>query len=318
MVKEKIISIVVPVYNEEKCLARFYNELKDESIKSGLAYEIIFVDDGSKDSSRLIMADLCKKDKSVKAVIFSRNYGQTAAITAGIECARGDYIITMDADMQNDPRDISALINKAEEGYDLVSGWRKNRKDVFLSRLLPSLIANRLISVITGLKLHDYGCTIKIYKADFLKNVNLYGEMHRFIPIYIYRNGGRVAEIEVNHRKREYGKSKYGINRAFKVVLDLITVNFLLGPSSTSPLYFFGYWGVLLIILGGICGFVTLYEKIFLGIWVHRNPLLLVAIFFILIGAQAIFLGLLAEMNMRIYYEANKKSIYVVRERINA
>lgn len=317
MGKEKVISVVVPVYNEEKCLARFYGELKDELTKLGLAYEVIFVDDGSGDNSRLIIADLCKRDNFVKALIFSRNYGQTAAIAAGIECSRGDFIITMDADLQNDPRDIRALVDKAQEGYDLVSGWRRNRRDAFFQRILPSLIANKLISSVTGLRLNDYGCTIKIYKADFLKNINLYGEMHRFIPIYVYRNGGKVAEIVVNHRKREYGRSKYGIGRVVKVTLDLITVNFLLGPSSTSPLYFFGHWGILLIGMGAISGFITFYGKVFLGIWVHRNPLLLLSIFFTLIGIQAIFLGLLAEMNMRIYYEASKKSIYVVRERFN-
>lgn len=314
---KKSISVVLPVFNEGENINSLYKELS--AVLSGKfnSYEIIFVDDGSTDNSASVIKEIVNKDKAVKIIILRKNYGQTAAIVAGIEHAAGEFIVTMDADLQNDPKDITHLIDKMEEGYDLVSGWRKRRKDRFFVRYIPSIFANLLISLVTGLKLHDYGCTLKIYKRDFLKDITLYGEMHRFIPVYVYFMGGEVTEIVVKHRRREYGKSKYGMERIFKVLLDLVTVKFLLGNYSTSPLYFFGRWGFLLIGSGVFCGVITLVQKFAFGYWVHKNPLILLAIFLFILGTQAIFLGLLAELGMRIYYETTKKTIYTVKEKLN-
>lgn len=313
----EMISVVIPVYNEEKNIPALYGELRETLSAMGNPCEIIFVDDGSIDKSRELIKGLARADNRVKAVFFRRNFGQTSAIAAGIDHAQGKYVMTMDADLQNDPRDAALLIKKMDEGYDLVNGWRRKRKEPFLSRRLPSLIANRIISALTGLKLHDYGCTLKMYRRDVLKNVSLYGEMHRFIPVYVYWMGGKIMEIEVNHRERKWGKSKYGINRTLKVIFDLITVKFLLGNSSTSPLYFFGGWGVLLIAAGTVCGFITLAQKVILGLWVHRNPLLLLSVFSFILGTQIIFMGLLAELSVRIYYETTRRTIYVVEEKVN-
>lgn len=312
-----MISIVIPVYNEENNILPLYDEIKRSVSGLSNTCEILFVDDGSIDKSVERIKEVSSKDPSVRGIVFSRNYGQTAAISAGIEAAKGEYIVTMDADLQNDPADIGMLVRKVDEGYDLVSGWRRKRKEPFFSRRLPSITANRIISAVTGLRLHDYGCTLKIYKRELIKNINLYGEMHRFIPLYIQAMGGEIGEVEVNHRERASGRSKYGINRTFKVVLDLITVKFLMGASSTSPLYFFGRWGFLLIFSGVLCGVVALIQKIAWGFWVHRNPLLILGVFSFMLGAQAILMGLLAELSIRIYYESTKKTTYFVRERIN-
>ncbi len=312
-----LISIVIPVYNEEGNLPHLYNELKGVLSKSKDPYEIIFVDDGSTDKSEAMIRQTAKSDSNVKGIIFRRNYGQTSAIAAGIDYSKGSYIMTMDADLQNDPQDIISLMQKIRDGYDLVSGWRRKRKEPFIKRRLPSLIANYIISASTGLKLHDYGCTLKAYRKDFLKNINLYGEMHRFMPLYVYWQGGKIAEVEVHHRERKWGNSKYGMNRMLKVIFDLITVKFLLGNYSTSPLYFFGGWGILLMVLGTLCGMFTLFQKFMWGFWVHRNPLLLLAVFLFILGTQIIFIGLLAELNIRIYYETTKKSVYTVKEEIN-
>ncbi len=312
-----LISAVIPVFNEKENLPVLYNELEEAFNGLKVACEIIFVDDGSVDGSREVIRELAAKNKDVRAVIFKRNYGQTAAIAAGIDRARGEYIMMMDADLQNDPRDLGLLIKKMGEGYDLVSGWRRRRKEPFVSRRLPSMMANYLISLSTGLKLHDYGCTLKLYKKEFLKNINLYGEMHRFIPLYIYWMGGKIAEVEVSHRQRRWGRSKYGMGRTLKVLLDLMTVKFLLGNYSTSPLYFFGSWGVLLIAASILGTTATLVEKLMWGVWVHKNPLLLISVFLFILGTQIIFMGLLAELSVRIYYESTKKSIYTVHETIN-
>jgi len=313
----KTISVVIPVYNEQENIAPLYQELVEILRKNAGVYEIIFIDDGSADGTVRTLQDICARDKRVKAIGLKRNYGQTAAIMAGIDASQYDYILTMDGDMQNDPAAIPQLLDRIDEGYDLVSGWRRRRKDPFLSKRLPSLIANRIISVMTGVKLHDYGCTLKVYKKDFLKNVNLYGEMHRFIPVYVYFMGGKITEMEVNHRKRVRGRSKYGLGRIVKVILDLVTVRFLLGNYSTSPLYFFGGLGFFLMSSGVVFGGITLIQKVFIGALVHRNPLILLSIFLFIVGTQFIFMGLLAELNMRIYYESTRKSIYAVRERIN-
>jgi glycosyltransferase involved in cell wall biosynthesis len=314
---DKSISVVIPVFNENENVAPLYQELSGVLSKTASVYEIIFIDDGSIDGTVAALKNICAKDKNVKVIALKRNYGQTAAIMAGIDASKYDYILTMDGDMQNDPAEIPRLLDKIDEGYDLVSGWRKSRKDPFLSKRLPSLIANKVISAMTGVRLHDYGCTLKVYRKDFLKNVNLYGEMHRFIPVYIYFMGGKITEIPVNHRKREKGRSKYGIGRTTKVILDLLTVRFLLGNYSTSPLYFFGGLGFFLMSSGVLCAFITLLQKFFIGALVHRNPLILLAIFLFIVGTQFIFMGLLAELNMRIYYESTKKSIYAVGDRIN-
>lgn len=312
-----LISVVVPVYNEEKNLNALYEEIR-ESLSSGdNPYEILFIDDGSIDDSCRIIKELADADDKVRAIVFKRNYGQTAAIAAGIDASKGEYIVTMDADLQNDPADIKLMARKIDDGFDLVSGWRRRRREPFLSRRLPSLIANRIISMLTGLRLHDYGCTLKIYKKEFIKNINLYGEMHRFIPLYVSWMGGKITEVEVNHRQRTWGKSKYGINRTLKVILDLITVKFLLGNYSTSPIYFFGGWGIFLMCVGVLCGATTLIQKFAWGLWVHRNPLLLFAVFLFILGTQIILMGLLAELSVRIYYETTRKLIYQIREKIN-
>lgn len=314
---DKFISIVIPVFNEKENLNGLYGELSNTMRHVGMPYELIFVDDGSIDGSAAIIKGFAEKDKFVRAVIFKRNYGQTAAIVAGIDASSGGYVVAIDADMQNDPADIGQLIRKMDEGYDLVSGWRRRRKDTFITRRLPSILANFIISKVTGVKLHDYGCTLKAYKKDFFKNINLYGEMHRFIPVYVYWMGGRIAELEVNHRPRKAGRSKYGINRTLKVLLDLMTVKFLLGHYSTSPLYFFGKWGFFMILAGFACAIETLVEKFVFGSWVHNNPMILLSIFFLIVGTQIVLMGLLAELSMRIYYETTKKAIYTVEEKVN-
>jgi len=311
------ISIVIPICNEEENIGALYSELTKCLSGLALSYEIIIVDDGSKDASSHKLKELAAKDNKVKIITLRRNFGQTAAIVCGFDHAKGDFVITMDGDLQNDPQDIPALLKKIQEGYDLVGGWRKDRKDSFLRRKLPSFLANWLIVKFTGVKLHDYGCTLKVYRREFLKDIYLYGEMHRFIPVYFSVVGGRITELKVNHRPRTRGSSKYGIERTMKVFFDLLTVKLLCGSSSTSPLYFFGRWGIGLIVSGILCATVALAQKILYGFWVHKNPLLLLAVFFILMGSQAIFMGLLAEINIRIYYESTKKSIYSIAEIIN-
>lgn len=314
---KNMISVVIPVFNEEASIPMLYEEMLGAFASLKNPYEMIFVDDGSMDKSAVIIKDLAAKDPRVKAVIFTRNYGQTSAISAGIDNASGEYIMTIDADLQNDPADVKLLLQKMGEGYDLVSGWRKNRKEPLFNRRLPSWIANHIISSLTGLKLHDYGCTLKLYKRDLLKNINLYGEMHRFIPLYVYSVGGRIAEVPVNHRPRKWGRSKYNMNRTLKVILDLVTVKFLLGNYSTSPIYFFGGFGLALIAAGILGSVVTLAQKLIWGYWVHRNPLLILSVFSCILGTQVILMGLLAELSVRIYYETTKKSIYQVSEKIN-
>jgi len=311
------VSIVVPVYNEEESLDLLCAGLSRSLKALGRDYEIIMVDDGSRDGSNVKLKAIAAADPLVKVITLRRNYGQTAAIVAGFDHAQGEYIVTLDADLQNDPKDIPPMLKKAEEGFDLISGWRRQRKDLLISRRLPSFMANWIIVKMTGVKLHDYGCTLKVYRKEFLRDINLYGEMHRYIPVYIAWMGGRISEMEVAHHPRKYGISKYGIERTMKVIFDLLTVKLLLGSYFTSPLYFFGRWGVWLIMSGALCGAITIVQKIFYGAWVHRNPLLLLAVFFILIGAQAIFMGLLAEINIRIYYESTKRSIYSIVQKIN-
>ncbi len=307
--------MVIPVYNEEENLLPLYEELKEVLKDLPLEHEIIMVDDGSKDRSWEIIKELSSRDPAIKGIRFRRNFGQTPAMVAGFDEATGDVVVTMDADRQNDPKDIPRLLKKMEEGYDIVSGWRKDRKDPFLTRRLPSIIANKLISWVTGLHLHDYGCTLKAYKADVVKNIDLYGQMHRFIPAVASMYGVDVAEIVVNHRPRMAGKSKYGLSRTFKVILDLISLKFLLSYS-TRPLHIFGGLGLLSFTLGMISGLYLTYIK-----YVHKKPignrpLLSLTVLLILAGVQLIVLGLLGELLTRAYHESSGKKIYSVKEKI--
>lgn len=283
---------------------------------AGLDYEAIFVDDGSVDHSFQKLSETAAADPRIKVIRFRRNFGQTAAMAAGFTAAAGDIVIPMDGDLQNDPLDIPRLVAKIHEGYDVVSGWRKDRKDTFINRKLPSMLANGLISRMTGVHLHDYGCTLKAYRREVLEGINLYGEMHRFVPALASQVGAKVSEIPVNHHPRLYGTSKYGISRTVRVVLDLMTVKFLLGYS-TKPIQLFGKWGIYTLGVGGITGFLTLYMKFFEHINMNRNPLLILTAFLLFMGVQFIVLGLLGELNARTYYEAQGKPIYVVKEKLN-
>src|SRR4030042_6708295 len=262
---EETVSVLIPIYNEEGNLSLLYDKLDLALKKTERAYEIIFVDDGSSDGSLEILLDIREKNSNVKIISFSRNFGQTAALSAGIDCSKGDIIIPMDGDLQTDPEDILPLLQKIEEGYDVVSGWRKDRKDPFLNRRLPSMIANKIISWIGGVHLHDFGCTLKAYRRDILKNIRLYGELHRFIPIYAQWIGARVTEIPVHHHSRKFGTSKYGISRVIKVILDLMVVKFLLSYSQ-KPIYVFGGLGLMLILGAILSGGYAIYLKTFKGV----------------------------------------------------
>jgi glycosyltransferase involved in cell wall biosynthesis len=309
------LSILIPVFNEEGNLSLLYEKLVTALKKFEGLYEVIFVDDGSSDGTLEILLDLRERNPNVKIISFTRNFGQTAALSAGIDFSKGDILIPMDADLQNDPEDILSLLQKIEEGYDVVSGWRKDRKDPFLKRRLPSLIANKLISWMGGVHLHDYGCTMKAYRRDILKNIRLYGEMHRFIPIYAQWIGARVSEIPVRHFQRGSGASKYGMSRVFKVILDLMVVKFLLSYSQ-KPIYVFGGMG-LLMILGGFCsgGYAT-YLKLFQGVSFILTPLPLLCVLLLVLGFLSILMGFLAEILTRTYYESQGKPTYQIRETI--
>lgn len=311
------ISILLPVYNEEENLPRLYDQLDAVASRERLDVEMIFVDDGSTDRSWEELEKLAAKDDRVRCVRFRRNFGQTAGLAAAIDHATGDVMIPMDADLQNDPEDIPRLMAKLEEGYDVVSGWRKDRKDKMVSRRLPSMIANRLISRWSGVELHDYGCSLKAYRADVLKDVKLYGEMHRFVPIYASWYGARVTEMVVNHRARQFGVSKYGINRTFKVVLDMLTVKFL-GDYSTKPIYLFGGLGASLFVAALLIVAGVVVEKLFLDVLVHKMSLLLLSSFLATVAIVLVMMGLLAEIIVRTYHESQNKPIYLVRDRLNS
>ncbi|KAA0889013.1 glycosyltransferase family 2 protein [Oryzomonas rubra] len=310
------LSIVVPIYNEEENVAALYESIRDALARTSLEYETIFVDDGSSDSSFTLLKEIAAQDQRVKLLRFRRNFGQTAAMSAGFDAAKGDVIIPMDGDLQNDPADIPRLLAKLHEGYDVVSGWRKDRKDTFITRKIPSLLANALISRLTGVHLHDYGCTLKAYRREVLDGINLYGEMHRFVPALASQVGAKVAELPVNHRPRLYGTSKYGISRTLRVVLDLMTVKFLMAYS-TKPIQLFGKWGIYTLLAGCLSGGTTLYMKIFDNMSMNRNPLLILTAFLLFMGVQFIVLGLLGELNARTYFESQGKPIYVIRDRVN-
>lgn len=310
------VSIVVPIYNEEENIPALHEKVSQALTTSGLEYELILVDDGSSDRSFLLLQDLALKDRRVKVIRFRRNFGQTAAMAAGFDAARGRVVVPMDGDLQNDPIDIVRLLAKIDEGYDVVSGWRKDRQDTFINRKLPSIIANGLISRLTGVHLHDYGCTLKAYRKEVLEGINLYGEMHRFVPALASQVGAKVTEIPVQHHPRLFGQSKYGISRTMRVILDLMTVKFLL-YYSTKPIQLFGKWGVYTLLAGLLSGSATIYMKLFEHMSMNRNPLLILTAFLLFMGIQFIVLGLLGELNARTYYEAQGKPIYVVRERLN-
>lgn len=309
---EETISIVIPVFDEEESIPHLYRSIKDVMERLGRSYEILFVDDGSKDSSFAALEHLHKIDPCVKVVSFRRNFGQTAAMAAGFEHASGDIIITMDADMQNDPADIPKLIEKMK-GHDVVSGWRKNRQDKFLTRRLPSVLANKLISFVTGVHLHDYGCTLKAYRKEVIKNVRLYGEMHRFIPAMASWVGASITEVETTHHARRFGRSKYGISRTVRVILDLITIKFL-QSFSTRPIHAFGTAGLLLGVIGFAFGLYLSFEKIVMGRSIGSRPLLFLAVLLIILGVQLVIMGLLGEMLARVYHESQGKPIYTVRK----
>ncbi|HTX90979.1 MAG TPA: glycosyltransferase family 2 protein [Anaerolineales bacterium] len=311
------LSIIIPVLNEEQNLLRLYESIRRAVDPLGLAWEIVFVDDASTDGSVLRLKEIARKDRRhARIVLLRRNYGQTAAIAAGIDHAEGDTIILMDADLQNDPADIPVLIAKLDEGYDVVSGWRKNRKDVFLTRTLPSALANTLISWVTGVHLHDYGCTLKIYRREILNGFRLYGEMHRFIPAYAYSVGARLTEVVVQHHPRRYGKSKIKFGRTLRVILDLLTVKFLMS-FSVSPIYIFGGTGIATIFLSMATLLLLAIRRLFWGISVLGSPFFQIGVMFFVLGFQSILMGLIAELLIRTYHETLGKPTYTVREEIN-
>ena len=307
-----MISVIVPVYNEEPNLTPLHGEIVAAMNSTGRPYEIVYVDDGSRDGSFEQLKTIASACPAVTLVQFRRNFGQTAALAAGIEISRGDVLIFMDADLQNDPADIPLLLQELDKGHDVVSGWRRNRQDALISRRIPSNLANWLISQVTGVHLKDYGCTLKAYRREVLENFRLYGEMHRFIPAYASWAGASITEVPVNHRPRRAGKSKYGLSRILKVMLDLITVKFL-GTYATKPIYVFGTVGALAMAAGVLSGLIVLYQKLIDGVYAYRNPVLLLGVFLFVLGMQFVMLGLLAELIMRTYHESQNKATYVVR-----
>ena len=308
------VTLCIPVYNEEESLPHLQQKI-EESL-GAVNYEVIYVDDGSTDRSWKVLSDMSLVKTNVKAIKFRRNYGQTAAMSAAIDAAQGEIIVPLDADLQNDPVDIPRLLEKINEGYDVVSGWRKNRQDTFVNRKLPSMIANKIISVISGVSLHDYGCSLKAYKHEVLEDVRLYGELHRFIPICASWFGAKVTEIPVSHHARQFGESKYGINRTFKVVLDLIVLKFLT-RYATKPIYVFGGISIVSFVFSTLAFFWALYLKLFSGIHLDATPLPVIGAMFFTVSVQVLLMGLLADMLMRTYHESQDKKIYKVQETKN-
>lgn len=306
------VSIVVPVYNEEENIPLLYESIKKVMDYAARDYEVVFVDDGSSDNSLSILKDIQGKDDRVIVIAFRRNFGQTPAMAAGFDYASGGIIITMDADMQNDPEDIPKLLDAIKDA-DIVSGWRKDRKDKFLTRRLPSTAANWLISKVTGVYLHDYGCTLKAYRKEVIKNIKLYGDMHRFIPAVASWFGVRIKEVETKHHPRRLGKSKYGISRTVRVILDLMTVKFL-QSFSTRPIHAFGPAGLVFGALGFLISLYLTVQKIFFGYDIGGRPLLLLGILLIILGVQFIVMGLLGEMLARVYHESQDKPIYTIKK----
>jgi glycosyltransferase involved in cell wall biosynthesis len=311
------LSIVVPVFDEEESLGLLKDALYDAIAEQPYVWQIVFVDDGSRDKSLSILEKYAYDDPDhIIVVALRRNFGQTAAIAAGIDHAGGEIIVLMDADMQNDPADIPMMLEKIDEGYDVVSGWRKKRKDTFITRTLPSRTANALISRVTGVRLHDYGCTLKAYRREVLTNFRLYGEMHRFIPAYAGYVGAKIVEVPVQHHPRRYGKAKYGLERTLKVVLDLFTVKFLISYSH-KPLYLFGGAGMVLGFISTLILLFLMIRRLALGISAFDSPLFIVGVMFMIMGFQSILMGLIAELQVRTYHEAQSKTTYTLRRVIN-
>ena len=311
------LSLIIPLYNEEANLPLLYDSIKKALEPLQQNWEVIFVDDGSQDKSLDVLKALAKKDpRHVRAVIFRRNFGQTAAITAGIDHAQGDTIVLLDADMQNAPADIPMLLAKLDEGYDLVSGWRKDRKDNRLTRTIPSIFANGLISWVTGVHLHDYGCSLKAYRRDALEGFRLYGEMHRFIPVFAHSVGARITEIPVRHHHRKFGEANYGLERTLKVILDLFTVKFLLNYSH-KPIRLFGGTGMILIFVSVALLLYLFIRRVFFSVAVLGSPFFQIGVMFFILGFQSILMGLIAELLARTYHESQAKPTYTVREIIN-
>ena len=311
------LSLVIPVLNEMETLHSLDQAVHQALLDFEGDWEVIYIDDGSQDGSLAILEELAEADKQhVRVVGFRRNFGQTAAIAAGIDHASGEIIVTLDADLQNDPADIPMMVAKLNEGFDVVSGYRKDRKDTFFTRTIPSRIANWLISIVTGVHLHDYGCTLKAYRREVLQNIRLYGEMHRFIPVYAHAYGARITEVLVRHHPRKFGKTKYGLERTFKVILDLFTVKFLLSYSA-KPIYLFGGTGTILILLSGQVLFYLLVRRIFFSISVFASPLFQMSAMFFILGFQSILMGLIAELLVRTYHESQKKPTYSILKLMN-
>lgn len=310
------VSVIVPFYNEQENLSQLYEESVRALGATGKSFEIIFVDDGSTDEGVACIERLAERDSRVKLVQLTRNFGQTAAMAAGFHHARGRIYVAIDADNQNDPADIPRLLEKLEEGYDVASGWRQKRRDKLLTRRLPSMVANRLLSLVTGVPLKDYGCSLKAYRAEYIDSIALYGEMHRFIPAYAHMVGARVVEVPVGHRARTRGASKYGLVRVFKVLMDLLTVKFL-SSYMTKPSYLFGGAGLILCAAGVASAVEVVVERKILHTYAHNNPFLLLAVFLFFLGVQFILMGLIAELLVRTYHESQGKPIYVVKRTIH-
>ena len=312
-----MLSVVVPVYNEHDNLPLLYDAVCAALKEIAYDWELILVDDGSKDGSFDVLRNLAEKDPArVRVVGLRRNFGQTAAIAAGIDHARGEYIVLMDADLQNDPIDIPRMLEKIEEGYDVVSGWRVKRQDAFITRTLPSRMANGLISWVTGVHLHDYGCTLKAYRREVITGFRLYGEMHRFIPVYASSVGARIIEMKVNHHPRRFGKAKYGLERTMKVVLDLFTVKFL-HQYANKPIYLFGGAGMILMLFSFALLLYLFIRRVFFGVSVLASPFFQMSTMIFILGFQSILMGLIAELLARTYHESQGKPTYTVREVLN-
>ncbi|MDH3716799.1 MAG: glycosyltransferase family 2 protein [Planctomycetota bacterium] len=310
------LSVVVPIYNEVENVQSCYAELTQVLQRLGMRYEIIFVDDGSRDGSTKRLEQLAGLDQHVKLVQFRRNFGQTAAMSAGMEMASGDAIVTIDGDLQNDPADIPMMLDKLNEGYDLVYGWRKNRQDALLNRRLPSKIANWLIAKVTGFAVHDLGCTLKVIRREIAADLSMYGEMHRFIPVLAHWEGARSVEVVTRHRPRQFGQTKYGIWRTFRVILDLVTVKYMI-RYAVSPMKLFGGIGLVAGTAGLLSGLATIAMKVIAGVDMTGNPLLLAAVFACTVGVQFFVLGLLGEVTARIYHECQGKKPYRLRRTVN-
>jgi glycosyltransferase involved in cell wall biosynthesis len=308
------LSLFLPVLNEEDNLRPMHAKISEALNSLGKTAEVIYVDDGSTDTSLEVLREIAAGDSRVRVIALRRNYGQTAAMSAGIDAAKGEILIPMDADLQNDPADIKRLLDKLDEGYDVVSGWRKDRQDKLITRKIPSWIANSVISKIGGVPLHDYGCSLKAYRRDVIQDVKLYGEMHRFIPIYASWAGARVAEIPVEHHARTMGKSKYGLSRTIKVVFDLMTIKFM-ASYQTKPIYVFGTFGMISFLVSMIAGIWAITLKI-LGTSFILTPLPMITVVMLAISVQFFLMGLLAELQVRTYHESQSKAIYAVREKI--